>query len=111
MMAPPPTPNSPESRPVHTPPSTMTAASMAISPAGRPDSIRVSGEDQAEKSGGGLRQFGPAVQDQAQRLTQHSNTSISLHTLRGEMPPEGARARHRTEEPEDMPRDVVHPRA
>ncbi len=58
-----------------------------------------------------MRRIRRRVHHPRQRLAQDRNAGAGLDGIGRDMPPEGARARHGVEEPEDVARDGVQPHA
>src|SRR4051812_13333445 len=103
ITEPPPMPNRPAKTPTTIPATAIHAARNAISLAGKPSTYHLAREG---KSGGDVRQIGGRVQHQRERVLEHARIRAGFHRLGRKIPAEGARAGHRAEQAEHVPRDA-----
>src|ERR1039457_6144846 len=131
IMAPPPMPNRPARMPTRMPAPAIQSASRTISPIGYPSNIFPRIVRQARLIylrmilsenrfrlfgimhglGGDVRQILGRVQHQRQRISHDGGAGARFDRLGRQMTAEGARARHRMEQAEDMAGDRMQPHA
>src|SRR6185312_2674738 len=110
MTPPPPMPNRPARMPVTTPPARINSTSQTISPSGYPSSMVIRWMP-SDRTNDDVRQIRGPVQHQRQRISHDGGPGARLDRFRRQMAPEGARARHRAEQPKHVPRDAAQPNA